>query len=180
MWDGYVVTSVVQRRTTCMYLWAMRALGLLVDGRRCVFAENVLPDAASDREANERLTSAGTSIQVIEPFYGRVATEHDDLSRAVPRNGLCSHAGGRFPCLHAGVCSDLPSQRTREAAESDLLGNRVYLDVDLAVHRSIRSVVPIAQRDGRALSRNVGVYRDIFHGTRYAPAPMIDFIDCDE
>lgn len=94
--------------------------------------------------------------------------------------GHTTHRHDSETLLHAGFGSDLPSQRTCEAAESDLHGNRVYLDVDLAVHRSIRSVAPIAQCDGRALSRNVGVYRDIFHGTRHAPAPMIDFIDCDE
>ena len=56
----------------------------------------------------------------------------------------------------------------------------VDLHVDPAVHRPVRGVVPIAQYDGRALSRNVGVYRDIFHRMRYTPAPMIDFIDGDE
>ena len=73
-----------------------------------------------------------------------------------------------------------PREHPRGCRESDLLGNRVDPHVDPAVHRPVRGVVPIAQYDGRALSRNVGVYRDIFHRMRYTPAPMIDFIDGDE
>ena len=146
----------------------MRTLGRLVDGRRHVFAENALPDAASDRRS-QRKAPRRRLRRSIEPFYRRVATEHHDVGWAVPVS-LCPES--------APTCR--PREHPRGCRESDLLGNRVDLHVDPAVHRPIRSVVPIAQYDGRALSRNVGVYRDIFHGMRYTPAPMIDFIDGDE
>ena len=107
----------------------------------------------------------------IEPFYRRVATKHHDVGWAVPVP--VSPGPESAPTRR-------PREHPRGCRESDLLGNRMDLHVDPAVHRPVRSVVPIAQYDGRALSRNVGVYRDIFQGMRYTPAPMIDFIDGDE
>jgi len=118
-------------------------------------------------EANERLHVGGS----VDP---------SSLSIGASRPSTMTSAG-RCPCLHARNLLPLAvPEHPRGCRESDLLGNRVDLHVDPAVHRPVRGVVPIAQYDGRALSRNVGVYRDIFHRMRYTPAPMIDFIDGDE
>ena len=106
VWDGHVVTSVVQRRTKCIYLWAIRALA----------ASSSMADATYSRRTSSQMlrpiakpkkgsTSAATSIQVIEPFYRRVATKHDDLSRAVPGTGLCSHAGAASRVSMPEICS---------------------------------------------------------------------------
>ena len=68
---------------------------------RLVLAYRVFPDAAPDREADERVDLAGYLQPVVESFGRRVAAQDDQVSGTTVGLGLPGHLPGRADRLQA-------------------------------------------------------------------------------